>query len=36
MDAALHFGFYEFGYFAKDYKAMFGELPSTTLHNCRR
>ncbi|ESQ15827.1 MAG: helix-turn-helix domain-containing protein [Thiohalocapsa sp. PB-PSB1] len=36
MDAALHFGFYEFGYFARDYKAMFGELPSTTLHNYRR
>jgi AraC family ethanolamine operon transcriptional activator len=35
-NTALRFGFYELGYFARDYKAMFGELPSTTLHNCQR
>ncbi|NEQ65252.1 MAG: helix-turn-helix domain-containing protein [Symploca sp. SIO2D2] len=29
---ASEFGFYSTGHFAKDYKAMFGELPSDTLH----
>ena len=30
-DIALDLGFWELGYFAKDYRNMFGELPSTTL-----
>jgi len=29
---ANRFGFYNTGHFARDYKAMFGELPSETLH----
>ena len=30
-DVATQFGFYHLGYFAKDYRQMFGELPSETL-----
>ncbi len=30
-DAATRWGFCHFGYFARDYHAMFGELPSETL-----
>ena len=30
---ANQFGFYDKGHFARDYKAMFGELPSQTLRN---
>ncbi|WP_424101331.1 helix-turn-helix domain-containing protein [Moorena producens] len=30
---ASEFGFYHLSHFAKDYKAMFGELPSETLRN---
>lgn len=30
-DIALGFGFWELGHFARDYRAMFGEPPSTTL-----
>jgi len=29
-EAATHLGFWHFGHFAKDYQAMFGELPSQT------
>lgn len=30
-DIANHYGFLDMGYFAKDYREMFGELPSDTL-----
>ena len=30
---ANQFGFYSKGHFARDYKAMFGELPSETLQS---
>jgi AraC family transcriptional regulator, ethanolamine operon transcriptional activator len=29
-EAATDMGFWHFGHFAKDYQAMFGELPSQT------
>lgn len=29
-DAAVHWGFWHFGHFSKNYSAMFGELPSQT------
>jgi transcriptional regulator GlxA family with amidase domain len=32
--ATLH-GFYELGRFAGEYKALFGEAPSQTLHKAR-
>ena len=34
-DAATRWGFWHFGYFSRDYKRMFGELPSETWRNCR-
>jgi AraC-like DNA-binding protein len=30
-DIANHYGFLDMSYFAKDYREMFGELPSDTL-----
>ena len=32
-DIANHWGFWHMGQFAKDYRALFGELPSETLAN---
>jgi AraC family ethanolamine operon transcriptional activator len=34
-DAATQFGFWHFGHFARDYRALFGELPSQTLKRHR-
>jgi len=34
-EIATRWGFWHFGYFARDYRAMFGELPSDTLARCR-
>lgn len=32
-DIAMRYGFWDMGYFARDYHEMFGELPSVTLRN---
>jgi AraC family transcriptional regulator, ethanolamine operon transcriptional activator len=34
-DAALDWGFLHFGWFARDYRRLFGETPSQTLHGSR-
>lgn len=34
--AACRFGFLNSGHFARDYRQLFGELPSETLQTCRR
>ena len=34
-EAATEFGFWHFGHFAGDYRALFGELPSQTLQRSR-
>ena len=35
MDIARRYGFWERGYFARDYQRMFGELPSDTRKRVR-
>jgi AraC family transcriptional regulator, ethanolamine operon transcriptional activator len=35
-DVALDWGFLHFGWFSQDYKRLFGETPSETLHRGRR
>jgi AraC family ethanolamine operon transcriptional activator len=35
-DAAAHWGFWHLGHFSRDYRAMFGELPSQTARRYRR
>jgi AraC family ethanolamine operon transcriptional activator len=32
MRVAMDWGFWHMGHFSKDYRTMFGELPSQTLH----
>ena len=32
QDIASHWGFWHLGQFAQDYRHLFGELPSDTLH----
>jgi AraC family ethanolamine operon transcriptional activator len=34
-DVALDWGFLHFGWFSQDYRRLFGETPSQTLHRCR-
>ena len=34
-DIANHWGFWHMGQFAADYRAQFGELPSTTIKRIR-
>jgi AraC family transcriptional regulator, ethanolamine operon transcriptional activator len=34
-EAATQLGFWHFGHFARDYRELFGELPSQTLRRCR-
>jgi AraC family ethanolamine operon transcriptional activator len=35
-EIASHFGFWSSGHFSRDYKNLFGELPSVTLTNGKR
>ncbi len=34
-EMATRFGVWEFGRFARDYRLLFGEYPSETLHHLR-